>query len=145
MAIGETQADNHLLAKWGGALVAGWTAIPNAVIQNQRELGLDPVDFSLLVVLASYWWQEDRPARPGKTRLASTLGVSTTTIRRRIRRLEKRGFIERVYRPGPRGRNDTNLYLLDGLVKAASNWASVETQVNPQLVRGDQRRKKKES
>jgi hypothetical protein len=38
---------------------AGWSAIPNIIIEKQRALGLDALDVNILLHLIQYWWTED--------------------------------------------------------------------------------------
>jgi hypothetical protein len=54
--------------KWTKPLMdAGWTALPSVIIENQRQLGLNPLDLNIILYLASKWWTaEGRPYRQGK-------------------------------------------------------------------------------
>src|SRR3546814_15223210 len=56
--------------KWSKPLMdAGWTALPSVIIENQKQLGLNPLDLNIVLYLASKWWTpEDRKS----TRLNSS-------------------------------------------------------------------------
>jgi hypothetical protein len=46
--------------KWGPTLTsAGWSAIPNMLVDHQRELKLDSTDLNILLILVRYWWLAD--------------------------------------------------------------------------------------
>lgn len=106
--------------KWGRVLIdAGWTLVPNTFIERQKKLGLDPLDFNILLHLMSYWWEPGNKPRPSKTTIAKAVGRDPRTVQRRIASLEKQGLIRRERRDGPGRGTQTNRYHLDGLIKAA--------------------------
>ncbi|MDX1489159.1 MAG: helix-turn-helix domain-containing protein [Acidiferrobacterales bacterium] len=114
----------QLTDKWGKPLIdAGYTAIPNVVLVRAQALGLDPLDVTIILHLASYWWHKDKPPFPSKKALADGIGVHVSTIRRRIAALEQGGLIRRVFRKGDDGGNKTNVYDLSPLAKAAEPFA----------------------
>ena len=85
--------------KWGRALMdAGYTVIPNVIVQRQKALGLDPIDLNIVLQLAAYWWHPGEHPFPSKRTLADAMQVHPSTIRRRIARMEKDGLIEREKR-----------------------------------------------
>lgn len=52
------------------------------------------------------------------------MGVDVSTVRRRIAQLERDGLIQRVARyNAANGRQQTNIYRFDGLIKAAAPFA----------------------
>lgn len=113
--------------KWGKTLMdAGWTCIPSTIILRQHALGLDPVDMNIVLVIAAHWWKADQLAFPSKKLIADTIGKDSTTVRRRLARLEKDGLIERILRPQPGGRNSSNEYRLTGLITGAEPYAREE-------------------
>jgi len=110
--------------KWGKDLMdAGYTVVPNIIIEKQHALGLQPVDFAIVMVLSMFWWRKDSPARPGKKRIATALHVDPRTVQRRLAKLEKLGLIRRQTRRNKTGDNDPNEYLFTGLLKRATDFA----------------------
>ncbi|MDH7056156.1 helix-turn-helix domain-containing protein, partial [Escherichia coli] len=77
-----SEVKNHV-SKWGKTNIsAGWTIIPNALLENQSRLGLSCIDTMVLINLIMHWWEKDNPPRPSKKRLANMLGVSLKTVQR---------------------------------------------------------------
>ena len=101
----------------------GWTLVPNTLIERQRKLGLDPLDFNILLHLMSYWWEPDNAPRPSKKRIAEAVKRHPRTVQRRIEALEKQGLLRREARKGPGKGTQTNRYHFDGLIKAATPLA----------------------
>ncbi len=113
--------------KWGKTLMdAGWTCIPSTIILRQQALGLDPVDMNIVLVIAAHWWKANQLAFPSKKLIADTIGKDPTTVRRRLAKLEKDGMIERILRPQPGGRHNSNEYRLTGLIAGAEPLAKEE-------------------
>lgn len=118
---------NSNALKWGKANIdAGWTCIPNILIHRQRTLGLDAVDLNILLHLITYWWEDENLPHPSKDTLAKSIGVSPSTIQRRIRSMEKAGYLKRIIRPKAGEKNDTNLYDLTPLRSILEPHAVVE-------------------
>jgi DNA-binding IclR family transcriptional regulator len=79
---------------------------------------------NILLQLARYWWLRDNPPHPSKTTIAQCIGVDPSTVRRRIARMEAAGFIRRESRyDRTSGRQETNTYHFDGLIKEATPFA----------------------
>lgn len=113
--------------KWGKALMsAGWTCIPSTIILRQQALGLDPIDMNILLVIAAHWWKAAQLPFPSKKLIADTVGVDTSTVRRRLARLEAHGLIKRIHRPQPGERHQSNIYSFAGLVSSAEPYALEE-------------------
>ncbi len=70
---------------------AGWTALPNVVLDKQAVLGLDPMDVNIILQIAKYWWQPESAPYPGVERLAEAIGVHVRTIQKHITRLVDAG------------------------------------------------------
>lgn len=103
-------------AKWGKPNIdAGWTCIPNILIRRQKTLGLDALDLNILLHLLTYWWEDENHPHPSKETLAKAIGVSASTIQRRIRQMEAGKLLKRVERRRAGDRSDTNLYDLTPL------------------------------
>jgi hypothetical protein len=110
--------------KWSPTLMdAGWTVIPSIILEKQDALGLDPTDLNILAQLAQYWWYSENPPHPSKAVIAKRLGVDSSTVRRRIARMEAAGFIARKARFDKKGGQKSNAYHFDGLIKEATPYA----------------------
>lgn len=119
---------------------AGFTQVPNALIERQTALGLDSVDFNILVQLLAHWWEPDRFPYPSKARLAERVGLSRRQVQRRISRLERDGLIECERPPGRQ-----TIYQLDPLVvlmQRASREIVAERQERQERDRSRTRRKR---
>lgn len=106
--------------KWGKTNIsAGWTIVPNSLLENQARLGLSCIDMMVLINLIMHWWEKDNAPRPAKKRLANILGVSTKTIQRSMVNLEQCGALKRIerYREGGDGGRTTNNHDLTPLVE----------------------------
>ena len=113
-----SEVKNHV-SKWGKTNIsAGWTIIPNALLENQSRLGLSCIDTMVLINLIMHWWEKDNPPRPSKKRLANMLGVSLKTVQRSFIHLEQCGAIKRIprYKEGKDNARTTHHYDLNGLV-----------------------------
>ena len=109
-----------LASRWGKNLIdAGWTALPNVIFRNQKELGLKPLDVLILLHLASHWWMATEPPRPSKSTVAAAIDVNPRTVQRSIKKMEELGYIKRIVRKGTENNNLPNMYDLTGLVKSA--------------------------
>lgn len=110
--------------KWTKPLMdAGWTALPSVIIENQRQLGLEPLDLNIVVYLASKWWTAEGKPFPSKTTMAKAMNVHPRTIQKHIAGLEGAGYIRREERRMETG-SRTNIYHLDGLIEAAAPFAA---------------------
>jgi DNA-binding transcriptional regulator YhcF (GntR family) len=115
--------------KWGKPLMdAGWSAIPNILIEKQAALGLDSVDINLILHLQSYWWKAEDHPHPSIGTMAKALNVTERTIQRRLRALQANGFLTIEARKHATNGNATNVYKFDGLIKAARPFAVQKNQ-----------------
>lgn len=113
MANEATKTQGGIEKKWGKAIAgAGWTAVPNILLEKCHALGLTTTDLAILLQIMKYWWQPDGIAFPAKATIARALNVDARTVQRRIAEMEKLGIVRRKRRPGSNG---TNEYHLDGL------------------------------
>jgi predicted transcriptional regulator len=123
----ETKEIKKYVEKWGRTNIsAGWTIIPNSLLENQARLGLSCIDMMVLINLITHWWEKDNAPRPAKKRLANILGVSTKTIQRSMVNLEQCGALKRLerYRDGGDGGRTTNNYDLNPLVDVLTPFSA---------------------
>lgn len=127
--------------KWTEPLMeAGWTVLPSVLLERQKALGLDAIDLNILAQLARYWWFADNPPHPSKRAIATCIGVSVSTVRKRIARMEADGFIKRRARLHPEKGQMTNEYSFEGLIKQATPFAKEEIARREQRKREDMER-----
>lgn len=108
--------------KWGkAAMAAGYTLVPNVLLEKLHALSIEPLDVCIILFLAKHWWTVDAPPFPSKETIAVALGKSPRQIQRRITHLQDElHYVQREKRPSAYG---TNTYRLDGLVKALAPLA----------------------
>lgn len=110
--------------KWTPTLMkAGWTVLPNVLFERQQALGLDPLDINIILHIASYWWSEGSKPHPSKVTIAKAIGIDPRSVQRRIAALEAGELIRREERRISKTGSKTNIYHLDGLIKAATPYA----------------------
>jgi hypothetical protein len=129
--------------KWTKTLMdAGWTVIPSVILDRQQALGLEPADVNILLHLAKYWWEKDRLPFPSKRAIAECMGVSESTVQRRIASMEAGGLIKRVYRfSGKHKGQQANAYDFSGLIKEATPYAEEALQARANRRKADAARR----
>lgn len=119
--------DRDFENKWSSKIAGhGHTQVPNILLQNINSLDLNPTDFAVICQLVMYKWSKSNPF-PSVDRVAGCIGCSARTVRRSIARLEKKGYIRRVYRS-----RQTNEYDLSGLIACLSDKAAYK---NPRMTK----------
>jgi len=115
----------QLERRWSSELIAaGWTVLPSVIIDRQLALGLDAIDINILLHLAKHWWQKENPPHPAKASIAAAMQINVSTVRKRIARMERDGLIFRRPRHhAVSGRQETNEYIFDGLIREATPFA----------------------
>lgn len=110
--------------RWSKPLTkAGWTALPNIILDKQAALELEPIDVNILMQIAKHWWQADSAPFPAIETLADAIGVTSRTIQRRIAKMEKAQLIERNTRYYTRGGQRSNAYTFKGLIARCTPFA----------------------
>lgn len=96
--------------------------VPNILIQAHRELHLDPLDVLIVLNLNLHWWEAKNLPYPKPSMIAERIGVTSRTVERRIKKLEKAGLIERL--PAELlGRRSVKRFRLAGLVQQLTRLA----------------------
>jgi hypothetical protein len=138
----EKQSERQLKVnekKWSKTLMdAKWTVIPNVILDRQQALGLEPVDVCILLHLAKHWWEADRLPYPSKKAIAECMGVSESTVQRRIASMEKGGLLKRVARfSGKHKGQKTNAYDFSGLIESGTPYAEEAIRVQEERRKAD--------
>lgn len=115
---------NESEKRWTPTLMsAGFTIIPNVLLEHQVSLELDALDLNILAQLLSYWWSKDNLPHPSKKTIALRIGIDVSTVRRRIAKMEKNGLIKRKARFNSERRRQANGYDLTNLIQRATPFA----------------------
>ena len=114
--------------KWDQAGLT-YTQIPNVLLENAQRMELSGEDLLALIYLIKFDWKiskTDRPF-PATTKLANLLGKTVRTIQRTLKSLEsntaptkngwsdKPGYIRRLSRHSPSGRQQSNEFDFENL------------------------------
>jgi hypothetical protein len=95
----------------------GYCITPSLLMKAQARIGLNPVQFNIVMQLLDQWWSAERRPWPAKATLAERMGMSDRQIQRQIAEMEGVGLIKRIPRTSPGKGKTSNEYDLSGLVK----------------------------
>lgn len=95
----------------------GFCIVPSLLMQAQARLGINPVQFNIIMHLADIWWDAAHRPWPKKQLLAERMGMSERQVQRQIAELESAGLVQRIERTRPGRGKTSNEYDLSGLVK----------------------------
>ncbi len=127
--------------KWSAALArAGWTPLPNIILEKQGALKLKPLDVNILLQIAKHWWRADSAPFPSIDTVASAIGVTARTVQRRITAMQKARLIKRVERYYARGGQKSNAYTFDGLIERCKPFAEEAAKERAKRKAGDRAR-----
>ena len=118
--LGAKKKDNRRASerKFGKPVVdLGFCITPSILMQAQARIGLNPVQFNIVMHLLDIWWDEAHRPFPTKKLLADRMGMSSRQIQRQIVELENAGLVQRIFRTRPGRGKTSNEYDLTGLVK----------------------------
>lgn len=114
--------------KWGVTThKQGWTYVPNILLEHQAELGITPTELNVILTIMKHWWDRDSLPWPSVTKVAESIGRHRSTVQRRIRDLEGRGLVKRIYRKDARKEKASlsNEYDFTGLVQKVAAIAKI--------------------
>lgn len=79
----------------------GWAPIAHAFLDCYRRLPkpLTTTEAMVVIMLMRFKWDARNPF-PSLKRLARMMGLGDTSIRNHVRSLEKKGYLDRIYRTG---------------------------------------------
>ncbi len=84
-----------MYAKYGEAAVAGFQAVPDLLLKNQKDLGLSPTNVVVLLNVLMHWWYPEQKPFPRSTTIAKRMGISTRAVQRSLQRLQQLGLLAR--------------------------------------------------
>jgi hypothetical protein len=94
----------------------GFCITPSLLMKAQARIGLNPVQFNIVLQLLDQWWEAERRPWPAKATLAERMGMSDRQIQRHIAEMEGAGLVQRIPRTSPGKGKTSNEYDLTGLV-----------------------------
>ena len=119
-----TTAAKAIESRWTKSLAdAGWTALPNVVLEKQAVLGLKPTDVNIILQIAKFWWQPGQAPYPSVKRVAEAMGVTPRTVQKRISKMVEAGLLEREERFYSQGGQTSNCYTFNGLIERCKPFA----------------------
>lgn len=95
----------------------GYTSLPNLLLSHQAELNITSGELTIICQLLSFKWTSSDPW-PSVELLSKQTGMSPSTVRTHIRKLDKKGLVTRVFRKGA-----TNEYNFRALQERLEIWA----------------------
>ena len=121
---GEPTRNKVIEERWTKTLAdAGWTAIPNIVLDKQAALGLKPIEVNIILQIAKFWWEPGSAPYPKIETLASAIGVHSRTIQKHVSRLVDIGLLEREEQYYAQGGQRSNAYTFKGLIERCRPFA----------------------
>jgi len=89
-------AAQAVTARWGAALDAGFTAVPNVLLKAQAELQLNHVEMIVLLNILMHWWQPDKMPFPRSSSIADRMGTTQRTVQRALTTLAEKGLVKKI-------------------------------------------------
>lgn len=121
-AIAET-TDYAIRARWKSGVDGGFTAIPNTLLKNQKELRISPNELTVLLHVIMCWWTPEQNPYPSAGYIANRMDASTRTVERHLAALANKGLIARVKI------NEKRSFDLTGLVKKLEEFSKSEVHI----------------
>lgn len=125
--------------RWGQAVDAGFTPVPNVLLRAQAKIGLSPTDMIVVLNLMLHWWHHDRMPHPRTSAIAKRSGLSARTVQRSLKELEKKGLITRhrgrTEKIEGRFRKQAAHYDLSPLRTRLSDFAQSDQWYRPEVVK----------
>src|SRR5437764_887266 len=98
-------------------LQAGFTSVPNLVLNHYAELGISPAEMMFTIHMWQFRWTERDPY-PSLTTIADKMDVSWRQAHRYAKSLEQKGFLLIKSRQEPGRGQVTSEYDFEPLLKA---------------------------
>lgn len=98
-----------ITSKWGDAVAAGFTTVPNALIKYQSQLGITQNEMAVILNLIIHWWYRDKLPFPTTRNISKRSGLALRTVQRALKSLVAKGFIQKI------NQEDKIVYDFEGL------------------------------
>jgi predicted transcriptional regulator len=128
-AVEEDQPRPAVKTKWGDAVTGGrngYQILPDALLRNQRRLGLTCTEMMVLINVLMHWW-ETAPTRmphPRPEQIARRMDASTRTVQRALERLCELGLLASMKSERLPGGPTIRRYDVSGLKKKLREFAN---------------------
>jgi len=97
----ENDTNYRFKDKWSAEIDSfNFTQIPNLLLSCQGHLKLKDGELLTLIHLITFWYKKDGSIFPSINTLTKFSGNGYSTVQRRLRILEEKGFVERIQRLG---------------------------------------------
>ena len=125
MPTGETPSYNISVRFGDEIMQAGFTAVPNLLLNHYAELGISPTEMVFIVHIWQYWWT-DRDPYPALKSIADKMGTSLRQARRYAESLKDKQLLKVRERRMPELGQVTNEYDFSPLLRALLALSSSE-------------------
>jgi predicted transcriptional regulator len=92
MGVGMTYAIEE---KWGDAVLAGFTQVPDMLFRQQGTLGITPTELVVLLNICTAWWKAEKLPFPSSAAIARRMNVQPRTVQAAVGSLERKGLLVR--------------------------------------------------
>lgn len=93
------KTQSELVAKWSAEIMEdGFTAIPNFLIDHMVDIGINPIELSVIIAIERHRFFGDT-AYPSNERISRITGYSPRHVSRITSDLQKRKLIKKIKRP----------------------------------------------
>ena len=121
----QQESPSDFTHKWSPEIAAyNFTQIPNLLIECQGHLELTDGELITLMQLLKFWYHKNGRIFPSIEKLAGYSGNGYSTVQRRLKSLEEKGFIKRRHRYGTSSDYDL-VYLRQKLYKHQKNCSVI--------------------
>lgn len=115
-----SRPDRKVAERWTSELSKSWTPVSDFFLKNYHRLKISHSEAMVIIHLISFKWDAKAPYPSLKT-VAKLMGLTDSSVRSHVRKLEKRGFLHRVKNEGY-----SNSYELEGLFDALESLTDDE-------------------
>lgn len=91
-----TKATANAKERWGEALDAGFSIVPDVLLRYQARLGLTPLDVVIILNICLHWWTAEDLPFPRLATIGARIGLSARSVERRVVAMEKKGLMIRL-------------------------------------------------
>ena len=95
----------------------GFSQIPFALFEMQGQLEISSAQMMVLLNIIKHWWYEDSLPFPSVKSIADCTGTSRSNVQKHLAALERMGYIKRIERKNQIGKQTSNEFNFDGLLK----------------------------
>ena len=122
-------ADYSLSVRFGDSLLdAGFTAVPNIVLNSYAKLGILPSELIFILQIWQYWWTDKLPYPPLRA-IADKMQISKRQVLKYVSSLQEKGYLLVTHRYGDNGALLASEYDFSPLIRAVVAHAQREATI----------------